>query len=441
VLGAVGIVYLAIAPRLESRLRDQAVLALEAEARFQLPAVVGVEERTARKRVREAAARAGAEILLVKRWYDTPSLDDVVDSNPEGGVAFRGNVERLARSAVATGRPVTRVEGSRAFTARPIRDARDRVAYVAVFADTLTGVEENVALIRRQILVSAGLALLIAVLAGFLVARALAARVLRLESAARKVAAGDFSQPLVERGNDELGQLAAAFDDMQRQLARLDSARKQFIASASHELRTPIFSLGGFLELLADEDLDEETRAQFLAQVRGQVDRLETLATELLDLSRLESGALELRPEPTDVAQLAREVVGEFHPALHRHGSEMAVGVVGGPLEIECDPARVAQVVRILLDNAVVHTPPGTPIRVSAARENGHVLLEVSDRGLGIPATTMPHIFEPFFSSDDNAQGAGLGLAIARELADRMQGELRVRSGPGTTTFTLVLPA
>jgi len=441
VLGAVGIVYLSVAPRLESRLREQAVRALEARAQAQLPDVVGVEATTARRRVRAAAARAGAEILLVKRWYDTPSLDDVVDSNADGGVAFRGSVERIARRAVATGRSVTRVEGSRAFTARPIRDARERVAYVAVFADTLTGVEENVALIRRQILVSAGIALAIAVLAGFLVARALTARVRRLESAARKVAAGDFSQGLVEHGDDELGQLAAAFDDMQRQLARLDSARKQFIASASHELRTPIFSLGGFLELLADEDLDEQTRAQFLAQVRGQVDRLETLATELLDLSRLESGALELRPEATDVAQLAREVAQEFHPALHRHGSEVAVRVLGGPLEIECDPARVAQVVRILLDNAVVHTPQGTPIRVSAARENGHVRLEVSDRGLGIPSTTMPHIFEPFFTSHDNTQGAGLGLAIARELAGRMQGELNVRSRPGATTFTLVLPA
>src|SRR5919201_4820879 len=93
---------------------------------------------------------------------------------------------------------------------------------------------------------------------------------------------------------------------MQNQLARLDRARKQFIASASHELRTPIFSLGCFLELLADEDLDEETRRQFLDQLRGQVDRMRKLATELLDLSRLEAGALELRPEPANDGQLPR---------------------------------------------------------------------------------------------------------------------------------------
>jgi two-component system, OmpR family, sensor kinase len=95
---------------------------------------------------------------------------------------------------------------------------------------------------------------------------------------------------------------------------------------------------------------------------------------------------------------------------------------------------------RILLDNAIVHTPEGTRVRVSTARHNGHVRLEVSDRGLGIKRQNMPHIFEPFFSSDDDAPGAGLGLAIARELAERMQGQLTVRSVPGTTTFSLELP-
>ncbi len=110
------------------------------------------------------------------------------------------------------------------------------------------------------------------------------------------------------------------------------------------------------------------------------------------------------------------------------------------PIEIECDPERVAQVMRILLDNALVHTPAGTAIVVSAAREDGHVTLEVADSGLGIRNQTMPHIFEPFFTSADGARGAGLGLAIARELAERMRGELTVRSVPGQTAFRLTLP-
>ncbi|MDX6398196.1 MAG: hypothetical protein QOJ43_1604, partial [Gaiellaceae bacterium] len=305
---------------------------------------------------------------------------------------------------------------------------------------SLNDVEANVSVIRRQILVSGAAALVIAILAGYLVARALSMRVKRLEVAARKVASGDFTDPIRADSDDELGQLAAAFDDMQAQLARLDRARKQFIASASHELRTPIFSLGGFLELLADEELDEDTRRQFLEQLQGQVERLRNLATELLDLSRLESGALELRPEPTDVGQLAREVAAEFTPAAARHNADVRLELEHEPIELECDPERVAQVLRILLDNALVHTPEGTGVRVSAARANGHVRLEVSDKGLGIKRQNMPHIFEPFFTSNDEAQGAGLGLAIARELADRMHGELTVRSTPGRTTFSLELP-
>jgi signal transduction histidine kinase len=330
--------------------------------------------------------------------------------------------------------------GRQAIVAEPLI-VDEEVVGVAVFADALADVEANVSLIRRQILYSGGAALLIAIVAGYLVARALSLRVKRLERAARKVASGDFTDPIRADSDDELGQLAAAFDDMQAQLARLDRARKQFIASASHELRTPIFSLGGFLELLADEELDDETRRQFLEQIRGQVERMRNLATELLDLSRLESGALELRPEPTDIGQLAREVATEFTPAAQRHRAEVELKLAGEPIELECDPERVAQVLRILLDNALVHTPEGTGVRVSAARANGHVRLEVSDRGLGIKRQNMPHIFEPFFTSNDEAQGAGLGLAIARELSERMHGELSVRSVPGRTTFSLELPS
>jgi signal transduction histidine kinase len=165
------------------------------------------------------------------------------------------------------------------------------------------------------------------------------------------------------------------------------------------------------------------------------------LATELLDLSRLESGALELRPEPTDVGQLAREVASEFTPAITAHDAALEVHTASEPIEIECDPERVAQVMRILLDNALVHTPAGTTIVVSAARDDGHVTLEVADTGLGIRHQTMPHIFEPFFTSADGARGAGLGLAIARELAGQMRGQLSVRSAPGETTFKLTLPA
>jgi signal transduction histidine kinase len=451
VLGAIGTIYLTVTPQLEERLQNQKLDSLLTDARRHVDGRSGlaadynlIDQKTPlpQRRIETAAAGSSAEVLILDKLDDPVALVRKLDSAPEGGVD-EDDVVSLGLESVRSRRPesatLSTPNGPHAVVAYPLIKDKE-VEGVAVFADTLDEVEGNVDLIRRQILLSGGIALVVALLAGYLVARALSLRVGRLEHAARKVAAGDFSNPIRADSDDELGQLAAAFDDMQNQLARLDRARKQFIASASHELRTPIFSLGGFLELLADEDLDEETRRQFLDQLRGQVDRMRKLATELLDLSRLEAGALELRPEPTDLGQLAREVAGEFTPAAQRHDASVALDLPDEPLELDCDPERVAQVLRILLDNALVHTPAGTGVRVSAARRNGHVRLEVSDLGLGIKRQNMPHIFEPFFTSNEEAQGAGLGLAIARELAERMQGRLTVRSTPGSTTFSLVLP-
>ena len=448
VAGAIAIVYFYVTPRLEDELVAQKLERLAGDAgreSAELRKVVGTrsQQDVLAARTNTAARFSNAEVTLLQvKTEPVMQILTVADSGP--GSAALADVQDVAERAVQTGKPVTAAAqtdvGRQALAAQPLSRGGD-VHGVAVFAGSLTDVQANVQLIRQRILVAGAIALVLAAIAGYLVAVLLTARIKRLEQAARKVAAGDFSNPIQADSDDEIGQLATAFDDMQRQLARLDTARKQFIASASHELRTPIFSLGGFLELLEDEELDDETRAQFLAQLRGQVARMRKLATELLDLSRLESGALELRPEPTDVGQLAREVAGEFTPAVATHEAELEVRTEPDPIEIECDPERVAQVMRILLDNALVHTPAGTTIVVSAAREDGHVTLEVADSGLGIRHQTMPHIFEPFFTSADGARGAGLGLAIARELADQMHGRLTVRSAPGETAFMLILPA
>jgi signal transduction histidine kinase len=279
----------------------------------------------------------------------------------------------------------------------------------------------------------------VAILAGWLVANSVSRRVRRMERAARSVAQGDFTARFDVGATDELGRLARTLDGMQRQLAELETARSRFIATASHELRTPIFSIGGFLELLQDEDLDEETRLMFIRQVREQVDRLGRLATDLLDLSKLEAGSLDLRPERTDLREIARLVAAEFGPALVAHGSHLELRLANTDVEATCDPERVAQIMRILIDNALNHTPAGTDVLVSAGQRDGRVRLSVTDFGTGIKRAAMSRIFEPFYTSDD-AQGSGLGLAIAHELAERMAGELTAESVPGRTTFALELP-
>ena len=447
VLTAIAGIYLYVAPQLESSLRDEKLRGLQRAAvaySGPLLSLIGTSGDSASvdRAVSQAADRSGSRVSLFGISQGTQGVQTFPIADSTARAEADDAMFPVAGEAAATGRLAAATESTRtgriAEVARPLY-FNGRVARVAVYSAPLGEVGRNVALIRRQILIAGGAALVFAVLAGYLVARALSRRVKRLEVAAGEVAAGNFA-PIPIDSDDELGQLARAFNDMQRQLAQLDSARKRFIATASHELRTPIFSLGGFVELLQDEDLDEDTRQQFLGQLSQQIERLRKLAVELLDLSRLEAGSLELTREATDVGELARTVTAEFTPALTSHDSHLRLRLRQQGIEATCDRERVAQIMRILIDNALAHTPHGTQILVSAERSNGSVQLAVRDSGLGIRHDVLPRIFEPFFTSDD-AQGSGLGLAIARELAEQMDGRLAVESVPGRTTFTLELPA
>jgi two-component system OmpR family sensor kinase len=443
-VAAVGFVYVYVAPSLEDNLEEQKLESLSADAREFSDEIVAARDfriERLRKVVQRTGDRASARVTLLRvdrvagSLITVPTADSIGET---GDLQFEVATEAARTREVATGTE-TSVDGRLAQAALPVLRGED-VERVIVYSAPLSDVEANVDLVRDRILLSGSIALLLALGAGLLLAARLARRIKVLEGTARRVAGGDRQVRFPIDRDDELGQLAVALDDMQRQLAQLDNARKRFIATASHELRTPIFSLGGFLELLQDEELDPETRDAFLTQLRGQVERLGKLATDLLDLSKLEAGSLELRPEPTDLGVLTRAVTSEFEPRLARHDSELEVRLGRGRVEADVDPERVAQILRILIDNALAHTPPGTNMVVTANRQNGVVRLSVRDFGEGIKRQSLERLFEPFYSAGDN-QGSGLGLAIARELAERMQGRLSVEALAGRTTFTLELPA
>jgi two-component system, OmpR family, sensor kinase len=447
-LGVIAVVYVYVVPQLESSLRRQRLQTLAKTAQgtvrqIRADVINGVDVRVLDRDVRAAGDAASARVTLLTINHTPSGLQAVPLSDSTSQVEIRDLQFAVALDAASTRKVATGFEssdaGRLAEAALPIR-YRKTIGAVAVYSVPLTDVEDNVALIRRRIVAAGVLALVGALLAGYWVAKALSRRVKRLEVAAGRVARGDFAARFPVDSPDELGQLALALDRMQRQLAELDSARKRFIATASHELRTPIFSLGGFLELLADEELDDETRRSFVQEIREQVDRLGKLATDLLDLSRLEAGSLELRPEPTDVTEICRMVAGEFAPAAAQQASELALDVPDEALEATCDPERLAQIMRILIDNALRHTPDRTGVVISAGSNGAGVRLAVTDRGPGIKRGELEQIFEPFYTSDD-ARGSGLGLAIARELAERMNGRLDASTAPGRTTFSLELPA
>jgi signal transduction histidine kinase len=446
---AIAALYLYVAPGLQTRLIDGKLASLAAAAqRYSQPIETTVGATASHDSIQEtvdtASLQSGTRVtLLAVVASDTaraPRLVTVADSSRGSSLAPVGFA--AGWQAARSGRPASAIEstasGVVAEAALPVQFF-GHVARVIVYSAPTSDVIRSVATVRHEILVAGAIALTLALIGGYLTARWLQQRVTRLEQAAERVAAGDFSSPIPVDSRDELGQLAIAFNDMQRQLAQLDTARKRFIATASHELRTPLFSLAGFVELLEDDELDPEVRRRFLEQISEQVERLRKLTVDLLDLSRLESGSLELRPEHVDLGELARSVSAEFEPAAAQHESRLEVHL-GSGLYAVCDPVRVAQIIRVLIDNALVHTEAGAQIALSARRRNGSILLTVRDNGPGIDHEALPRIFEPFYTAD-GASGSGLGLAVASELADRMDGQLTVFSVAGRTEFTLEIPA
>jgi signal transduction histidine kinase len=293
--------------------------------------------------------------------------------------------------------------------------------------------------VKNQILIGGAFGLLLALGAGYYFARLGARRVGRIEEAARKVADGDFATRIPVDSSGQLGQLARTFNEMQRRLSELDSARKQFIANASHELRTPIFSLGGFVELLDEEDPSPEERAEFVRTMRQQIERLTKLTADLLDLSQLDAGGLVIQSADVDLSAIAREVAREFGPRADARGSRLELRTPDSPAIARADPNRLRQIIRILLDNALTHTPEGTKVTVTTYSVNHRAELTVSDEGTGIPQRVQSRIFERFYTAD-SAGGSGLGLSIASELAQRMDGRIAISSSKRFTAFTLDLP-
>jgi signal transduction histidine kinase len=437
VAGALGIVYLAVVPRLESRLVNAKIQDLER-------ASVAVENQfrqgnplTDYQRLAQFfSSSLSARVIVLERLQS--SMISVADSNgtTSGGVR-RDPVAReaLETRRTATGR-VERAGSERAEVAIPL-DSTTVVLLSAPLKDALA----DVSLVRRTLIAAGFAALALSLLVGALAAWRFTRRIRSLEDAAGRIAAGDFEQPVVDPVQDEVGELAQAFDVMRLRLAHLDHARREFIANASHELRTPLFSLGGFLELLTDEELDERERRDFVEEMSGQVVRLTKLATDLLDLSRLDAGQLAVASTAVDLAMIARTLGEEVRAVAEGSGHVVKIDAEE-PVIALGDDQRILQIARNLVENALKHTPSGTNVVVAAGVEDGQATLCVRDDGPGVPEGDREHLFERFYRADGGkASGSGLGLAIASELAVRMDGTVKLRATPGETVFALVLPA
>jgi len=336
--------------------------------------------------------------------------------------------------------------------------AGQRYSVQVTLADPYTYRATAIANVTGLLLAIGLFAMGVAVVVSATLARRFTNPVRQLTDASRALAEGDLTVRVpaakLRAGSSELGVLAVQFNAMADrleesvELSRRDRDRsRDFLADVSHELRTPLAALRTFNQLLIESaGEDPEARAEFLESSASQIERLDWLAQNLLELSKLDSGLVLLDLRPDDL-RAAVESAAHQHDALaKRRGVRIELDLPDAPIRIRHDPPRIGQVVANLVGNAVKFTPTGGIIRVSAEGEQGGARIDVTDSGVGIDAAELPHIFERFYrgsrANEARGAGSGLGLAIVRSIVDMHGGTVAVESGNDSgSRFTVRLPS
>ena len=281
-------------------------------------------------------------------------------------------------------------------------------------------------------------------------------RLKALEEATERFGAGDLTARAPERGGDEIARVASAFNRMAAELAARDEAlrtsdrlRRQMLADVSHELKTPLTAMRGYVETLsmahrADVPLDHATRDRYFEILERETGRLDRIVKDLLDLARLESGVGGLDVRVFDIQRLFDHVIARHEHEAGARGIAITTSVDHGADQVTGDPDRLEQVIENLVANALRHSSSGGYVKLSASTDAGDIVLKVRDSGEGIPPEHIPHVFDRFYKVDaaraNGHGGSGLGLSISHAIVERHGGTIAVSSQPGGTTFTITLP-
>jgi signal transduction histidine kinase len=295
--------------------------------------------------------------------------------------------------------------------------------------------------VRTSFMVSGLAAVLLSLGLAIFLGRRISGPLARIDAAARRIADGELSARAPSGGPAEVASLADSFNDMAARLEEHERSRSEFVANAAHELRTPLTNLVGYLEALRD-GVVAPTRETFVS-LREEVDRLARLSRSL-DALAAEQGDADVQ-EPTEVrlAEAVADAVELMQPSFERRGIAVDVEVAGDP-RVRVVEDHLAQILANLLQNAVRYTPEGGTVAISGEPHTTDVLLSVTNSGPGIPAADLGRVFERFYrvekSRDRTHGGAGIGLAIVKQLVERSGGRVGAESSNGMTRFWFSLP-
>jgi histidine kinase len=298
--------------------------------------------------------------------------------------------------------------------------------------------------VNQILLISAAAALVTAVLVSTFVTRRLVGPIQRMKTASQRIAAGEYEERVEVPGEDELGDLARAFNQMAQNLAQTEARRRQLVGDVAHELRTPLANIKGVMEGLVDGVLPAEPST--FHQVEREVSRLQRLVQDLEALSRAEAGQLLLERDAVDPASFVEDAVARLRPQYEEKGVALELRLPAALPTVFADKFRMTQVMLNLLGNALQYTPQGGTVVVTAKGEGAQLVVSVTDNGIGIAPEHIPHLFERFYRVDKSRSraggGSGIGLTIVRHLVEAHGGRVWAESdGPGEgSTFTYTLP-
>lgn len=327
----------------------------------------------------------------------------------------------------------------------PVQPENSTVIGGIIMYSPIMGITQTMAKVRNLFIYSAIVSTIFSTIVVYFLSKYVTGPLQEINRIAKQLACGKLTQRVKIKQDDEIGDLAVSFNDMADQIEKQEKMRRDFVADVSHELRSPLTNIQGFIEALMDgKDKTLEDRARYLGILHMETLRLTRLVNELLDLSKLEAGRQPLDRRPVDILDVINSSLSKAEPAAQDKNVSLALEISGGqgrqqPMVLATHD-RLEQVMTNLLDNAVRYSPAGSSVTVTVAvtEPNDTVDVTVADHGKGIPPEEIPLIWERFYKVDKarsrDTGGTGLGLAIVRKIIESLGGQVRVTSEAGKGT-------
>ncbi|BDF58322.1 hypothetical protein CE91St36_11390 [Christensenellaceae bacterium] len=320
-----------------------------------------------------------------------------------------------------------------------------KIIGAVLYSSSITDVVKATSLLQSQTLIIFILACGVIIISSMLSTNWITNPINKLTDVAVKISAGDLKQRARIKGKGEIAELGQTFDMMCDKIQNLDKQRSEFVSDASHELKTPLASMKILVEsLLYQDNVPEEVYKDFLSDINGEIDRLNSLITDLLLLSKMDSDIMAINLETINLSSLVNKCVEALRPIAQMRDIRITENLESG-LEIECDPLKLRQALNNLIENAIKYTQDGGHVQVSSKRRGNEVAVQIEDDGIGMSEEHLQHIFERFYRVDKarsrETGGTGLGLHIVRRIALMHNGRVEVESAEGQgSKFTLILP-